>query len=301
MTLDARASLAPTPDRVVLYAGSGFSLIDCVCRAPAAPVEVEEANATHSVAFVRRGLFRRAWRGEDVVADATRVLFFNAGEVYRYSHPVGGGDDCTVLAVDTALALEVVGRHAPLAAASPERPFRLGHAASSTRCVRLQYEVLGLVRRRVASLAVEDAIAELLHAAVGAAYGAEAAWSSGASASTRASRRRRELVEAARISLNERLETPPSLGELGRSLGSSPFHLSRLFHTETGLTLRAYLRQLRARRAADRLLDGASDLTELALDLGFADHSHFTNTFRREWGVPPSRFVRELGRRPART
>ena len=39
----------------------------------------------------------------------------------------------------------------------------------------------------------------------------------------------------------------------------------------------------------------AHDLTALALDLGYADHSHFTNAFREEWGLPPSRF-RELHR-----
>ena len=42
--------------------------------------------------------------------------------------------------------------------------------------------------------------------------------------------------------------------------------------------------------AAHRLAAGAPDLTSLALDLGYADHSHFTNAFRQEWGVPPSRF-----------
>jgi AraC-like DNA-binding protein len=42
--------------------------------------------------------------------------------------------------------------------------------------------------------------------------------------------------------------------------------------------------------AAHRLATGARDLTGLAFELGYADHSHFTNAFRQEWGVPPSRF-----------
>ena len=32
----------------------------------------------------------------------------------------------------------------------------------------------------------------------------------------------------------------------------------------------------------------------LALDLGFSDHSHFTNAFREEFGAPPSAFRRVL-------
>lgn len=47
--------------------------------------------------------------------------------------------------------------------------------------------------------------------------------------------------------------------------------------------------RLRARAAAECLARGAQDLTALALDWGYTDHSHFTNAFRREWGVPPSR------------
>jgi len=55
------------------------------------------------------------------------------------------------------------------------------------------------------------------------------------------------------------------------------------------LSLRAYSGRLRTVLAAERLLAGAPDLTALALDLGYADHSHFTNAFRREWGLAPSR------------
>jgi AraC-like DNA-binding protein len=64
-----------------------------------------------------------------------------------------------------------------------------------------------------------------------------------------------------------------------------------------GLSLRRYAKRLRARIAADRLATGARDLTELALDLGYADHSHFTNAFRQEWGLPPSRFRARVSRR----
>jgi AraC family transcriptional regulator len=51
-------------------------------------------------------------------------------------------------------------------------------------------------------------------------------------------------------------------------LGCSPFHLSRTFHRTAGLSLRAYVGRLRARRAAHRLAGGARSLTELALELG---------------------------------
>jgi hypothetical protein len=38
-------------------------------------------------------------RLDQAVADANHVLFFNAGEEYQISHPVGGGDECLSLVI----------------------------------------------------------------------------------------------------------------------------------------------------------------------------------------------------------
>ena len=46
--------------------------------------------------------------------------------------------------------------------------------------------------------------------------------------------------------------------------------------------------QLRLTAAARIILDGCDDLTALALDLGFSSHSHFTDAFRRRFGMAPS-------------
>ncbi|MCI0540306.1 MAG: AraC family transcriptional regulator, partial [Verrucomicrobiales bacterium] len=59
---------------------------------------------------------------------------------------------------------------------------------------------------------------------------------------TRAQRAARERVERARLILKERLQNPPSLDELGRLVGCSPFYLSRLFSQEAGLTIQQYVR-----------------------------------------------------------
>ena len=87
--------------------------------------------------------------------------------------------------------------------------------------------------------------------------------------------------------LNRRFREPTSLDELAREAHCSPYHLARVFRRETGRTIHAYLVQLRLREAVERL-DRATDLTALALSLGFASHSHFTDAFRRAFGVAPS-------------
>jgi AraC-like DNA-binding protein len=293
----SRPPVAPPPSqrRELLFAGLGVSVFDFRCNAHVEREGAEEPNPSHGIVLVRRGVFGRRRSGDALLADANHVLFFNAGEPYRYSHPLPGGDECTILSLDGARALELLERWAPAQAEDRDRPFALGHALSSPRAARLQYELLGLVRRGAAALSIEDALAELADEAVRTAYAESGARETGSPA---VRRRRRELVEAAQLAIHGRLESPPGLGELARQAGCSPFHLSRTFRATTGVSLRRYTARLRARAAAERLAGRDWDLTRLALDLGYADHSHFTNAFRTEWGVPPSRF-RAMRRAPA--
>jgi AraC family transcriptional regulator len=287
---DPRAVPSICHARRVLFEGLGASVAHFHCRAPVHPDGPEEESASHSIVLVRRGVFRRTASGETLVADANRVVFFNADDVCRFAHPVAGGDDCTVVALTTERALELVARHAPREAERPERPFPRSHGASPRRVARLHYELLALARKDAPALAIEDAVSELADAAVRAGYAP--GWSDAplASVSAAARRRQREMVDAVKVAVNDRLDAAPSLGELARLAGCSPFHLSRVFSRTEGTSLRRYALRLRARVAADRLAACRSDLTTLALDLGYADHSHFTNAFRDEWGVPPSRF-----------
>lgn len=278
---EARA--ASTGVREVVARGLEVEVLDFRCRASAHPPGPEEHNGAHSIVFVRRGLFARTVRGEGVLADANHVLFFNAREPYRIEHPVDGGDDCTIFSLSERVARELIARYAPRQADAAGGPFRFGHALSDPQVLRLQYELLA--RARGASrLDFEDALVALLDRVVGSA--ARVAPTRDAAAP----RRHRDLVEAARTEVHRDLSRTPSLSDLARRLGCSPFHLSRVFPQVAGLSLRAYVSRLRARAAAERLSRGTRDLTELALHLGYADHSHFTNAFRREWGVPPSVF-----------
>ncbi len=281
--------------RQIVLESLGVSVVDFRCQAHVEPLGPEEPNATHGIVLVRRGVFRRKRQGETVVGDANHVLFINAGEPYRYAHPLPGGDECTVLVVDRDRALDLVSRHAPADAERPEAPFRLGHGLASPRAARLHYELIALLRRGVRSLELDDVVADLADEAVAAAYRTDGIEARRRASSVSTGRRRRDLAEAAKLAVNDRIESLPSLGELARELGCSPFHLSRTFHRATGVSLRDYVRRLRARRAADRLAGGARDLAGLAVELGYADHSHFTNAFREEWGLPPSRFRERQG------
>lgn len=262
----------------------GVVVVDYRCRAGVHAHGPEEWSQAYKVAFVRRGVFALKTPRSRLVADPNQVLFFNAHQPYRFAHPVAGGDDCTSLALPEALARQMVARHDPRGAGAPGTPFRFDRALSSPRATRLHYELLGRARAG-GGLALQDTLAELLDETLSGAFAEPAQAASG-----RAAARRRDLAQAAAVAVQADLARTPSLGELAERLDCSPFHLSRVFREETGLSLRAYLKRLRARTAAEHLAAGAADLTALALRLGYADHSHFTNAFRSEWGLPPSAF-----------
>jgi AraC-like DNA-binding protein len=262
----------------------GVVVVDYRCRAGVHAHGPEEWSQAHKVAFVRRGVFALTTPRSCAVADPNQVLFFNAHQPYRFAHPVEGGDDCTSLVLPDALVRQLVASHDPRSADDAAAPFRFDRALSSPRAIRLHYELLGRARAGGA-LGLQDTLAELLDETLSGAYAERPQAATG-----RAVARRRDLAHAAAVAVQADLAATPSLAELASRLECSPFHLSRVFREETGLSLRAYVKRLRARTAAEHLSAGAPDLTALALRLGYADHSHFTNAFRSEWGLPPSAF-----------
>jgi AraC-like DNA-binding protein len=54
-----------------------------------------------------------------------------------------------------------------------------------------------------------------------------------------------------------------------------------------GRTLHGHRNELRLRAALDQLPDSRRHLSRLALELGYASHSHFTAAFRRRFGASP--------------
>jgi AraC-like DNA-binding protein len=97
----------------------------------------------------------------------------------------------------------------------------------------------------------------------------------------------RERVERVLALLEENLLEPLSLEELGRKVGCSPFHLSRTFSAEKGMTIPQYLRKLRMERAAELLRSGKYNVTEAAFAVGYSSLSHFSQAFCQTVGCCP--------------
>lgn len=104
---------------------------------------------------------------------------------------------------------------------------------------------------------------------------------------TRTQRLARERVEKAKLVLLDRMQDPPTLEELARTVGCSSFYLSRQFAQAGGLTMQQFLRQIRMERAAELLRTGTCNVTEAALEVGYNSMSHFSSTFHETFGCCP--------------
>jgi AraC-like DNA-binding protein len=107
----------------------------------------------------------------------------------------------------------------------------------------------------------------------------------------------RGVVEAVKERLASEYWINHSLADLARHGHYSISKLVRTFRIETGLSLHAYLQHARIRASLQLLRDSSCDLSDIASQLGFANHSHFTTVFRRQFGITPSEYKKDRSSR----
>lgn len=108
---------------------------------------------------------------------------------------------------------------------------------------------------------------------------------------SRQKRLARERVEGVMMLLRNSLQEPPALDELARQIGCSPFHLSRTFSEQTGLSIPRYLRKVRMERAAELLRSGSYNVTQVAFEVGYSSLGHFSKSFSEVIGSSPSAYA----------
>jgi AraC family transcriptional regulator len=258
---------------------------DVSCRGSARHPGAEEHALETQLVFPYRGAYVRHLGGDEAVAEANQVLFFNAAEAYRVSHPVAGGDcSLTVVVGDETLA-----ESAPPAVRShgPVPRFRRQRLRIDARAQVLT----ALLRHGLLSGIAEPLPAESLALTlVQRALGPRTTHAAGSTAA------RQRLVDRAKLVLASDLARRWTLAEIAAELRASPVYLTQVFRQVEGLPLYRYQLRLRLARALD-LLGQYDDLTGLGLDLGFSSHSHFSAAFRAAYGRTPSAFRQAALRR----
>lgn len=255
---------------------------DVVCTGHCRHKSDEECSDSTHLVFPYRGIFVRHVGRSDVIGEANQLLFFNADENYRISHPVAGGDACLSLHVADAILHELTPRaHLHGGDALRFARARVRIDARAQALIALLRHSLG---RGVAETFEGESLAlTLLRRALGERTSHASAASFG----------HEKLVDRAKLVLSSDLTRRWSLTEIGAEVGVSPVYLTQVFQQVEGMPLYQYQLRLRLARALD-LLSEYDDLTTLSADLGFSSHSHFTSTFRKVYGRTPAEFQRAV-------
>ena len=237
----------------------------------------------HVVAFPRNGVWIRQARSRRIVADSRVVTIYNCGQVYEREAISPDGDRSDWFAVAPEHAMAIAREHDSRAGDNVEDAFRFDATLTDHALYLTQRRLfMQLERGEVDLFEAEERVLMLVGAVI-----ARATCTARHDASRVQSNARRALVEAAQAELARSIAAPTAVSELARRLDTSPYHLCRVFRQGTGLTMHAYRLDLRVRAAMERIADERTDLSRLALELGFSSHSHFTSVFRARAGMTP--------------
>jgi AraC-like DNA-binding protein len=223
-----------------------------------------------------------------VVANPNHTMFYNNGQIYNRRLLSERGDHCVFIALPPQLIAGAVHGIDPSVADRPDAPFPFDHGPCDPQSYLLHRRVVQHLTAGgpVDPLWVEESLARISGALLMQGFRERSPGARAARERTRSAHE--DAVEATKKLLSTRFSEALSLSDIARAVGLSAFHLARLFKQRTRLTLHAYRNQLRLRAALEVLPDPRIDLTALALDLGYSSHSHFTDAFRRVFGVPPA-------------
>jgi AraC-like DNA-binding protein len=236
-------------------------------------------HATFGVGLVEQGAHHSASGRGGVDAYAGDLITTNPGEVHD-GRPLGGpARRWSIVYLEPGVVASMLGDPASGRAGHVEITQPVIRDARLRRAVQLLLQRLAqwnatAARDAAATLACEEALVQactlLLARHATAAPAAEVPAD----------------VARARQRLADDLLHPPTLGELAGLEGLSKYQLLRRFQKACGLPPHAWLLQQRAERARGLIRQGCS-LAQAAAACGFADQSHMTRLFGRQFGFTP--------------
>ncbi|MDO8387730.1 MAG: AraC family transcriptional regulator [Polaromonas sp.] len=247
---------------------------DVRCSAGPGARPFTELHRSYSLAYVRKGSFGYRARGEHHELVAGSMLIGKPGDEFMCTHDHHVcGDECLAFHLSPEV-VDLVGGHGGA--------WRTGGLPPLPELM-----VLGELAQSVAEgrsdVGLDEAGLCLAARFVQLASGRKPA----RQRSTASDRRR--AVEAA-LWISSHSQQDIHLEQAAGRAGLSPFHFLRLFSRVLGVSPHQYLVRSRLRHAARLLAGGEQSVTDVALDVGFADLSNFVRSFHRAAGMPPGAF-----------
>ena len=268
-----------------LAANSYFTIFEFKCSGPACGAPGEEAAPTDQITIPVSGMYvKKDFFGQAII-DPTCFPLFNRDQPYEVVHPSGQSDVGLVLSIANRVADD-------FAADSPAAGGPRGGLFRSTAS-RLGYSDLLAARTAFGKITAaarwdaEDGL-ESLYALLDLVTREHGPAGARSAKSPGQKQRHRKIAQDVIAFLNENFHGRVSLSDLAEAVTCSPYHLCRTFRAQTGHTVNQHLTRLRLGAALELLKDPERSITSIALDLGFASHSHFTAKFSEKFGTAPS-------------
>lgn len=233
-----------------------------------------ESHERYALSYVRKGSFGCQAHGRSFELVPGSLMVGYPGDEYMCTHDHHDeGDEC--------LSFQFAPEFVQAIGGSPT-PWRLGAVAPLAELI-----VLAELGQAVAAGASELGLDEIGTSL--AARFLHIASNAGVAEPRRTESDRRRAVEAARwIDANSSEDI--RLDGAAKAAGLSAYHFLRVFSEALGVTPHQYLIRSRLRRAARLLAEEERSITDIALDVGFADLSNFVRSFHRAAGVSPRGF-----------
>jgi AraC-like DNA-binding protein len=241
---------------------------------------------SHLVAFPRSSVWIHSTRSRPFVADAAVATVYNPGDEFERSPISPDGDRCEYFGVSEDIAVAIAQDLEPAGLRVSDREvFAIAYMPVELSLYAHQRAIYAGIRRgEIEPLEAEEQVIAIVAATI-TGRGARRAQ---APASRGTDEVHEDLAMRAKAALSRDLAESVSVTALAKELGASPYHLCRIFRRRAGTTLHRYRLELRVRAAMERIARPGTDLSEIALELGFSSHSHFTTVIRRRLGMPPS-------------
>lgn len=251
-----------------------IEVVDYRCSTGPDATPFTEVHSGYSVSYVRRGSFGYRTRGVCYELVAGSVLVGHPGDEFMCTHDHHlCGDEC--------LAFHL----------SPDFVDLIGGDADTWRTGCLpplpELMVLGELAQAAAArqsdVGLDEAGLCFVSRFVEVVTGRRPA-------PQRVTARDRQRAVDAAMWIHTHSPEEMDLEHVAGQAGLSPFHFLRMFSRVLGVSPHQYLVRSRLRHAARLLTDGDRTVTDVALDVGFADLSNFVRTFHRAAGVSPRAF-----------
>ncbi len=209
--------------------------------------------------FVRRGSFRERWKRGSSEHHQDEIIF----------HPTGDEHANAFLDSSRCFNVELRPRYAsgPAERTSLDRKAVRGILASLYREYR---------EGATSPLVIEGLIYQLL----GEAFERPAA----------GLKRTPAWLQHVRDEVDRRFLETLTVRQLSESVEMHPVHVARAYRKEYGATIGEHVRGLRVSYAQELLRNRSMSLSDIALEAGFSDQSHFSRLFKRGTGMTPRQY-----------